>query len=99
MAMHLRTVCDISSPQLTKSYALVLGELMIIWLSTRILIGQVTNQIDRASLEVLLCSTEVQYHGQARSKRQYQRRAVNQSTLLSQHVLSKVKGSPNCFET
>jgi hypothetical protein len=53
----------------------------------------------RASLEVLLYSTEVQYHGQARSKRQYQHRAVNQSTLLSQHVLSKVNGSPNCFGT
>jgi hypothetical protein len=42
---------------------------MTIWLSTWILIGQVTNQIERASLEVLLNSMEVQYHGQARSKR------------------------------
>jgi hypothetical protein len=44
---------------------------MIIWLSTRMLIRRVTNQIENASLAVLLCSTEIQSRGQARSKRQY----------------------------
>jgi hypothetical protein len=97
--MHLRIFCDIPSRQSSKSYALVLREHITIWLSTRMMIGQVTNQIERASQEVLLCSTEAQYHGQARNKRQYQRQAVNQSMLLSQHILSKVNCSPNCFET
>jgi hypothetical protein len=72
---------------------------MTTWFSTRTLIGQVRNQIERASLAVLLYSMEAQSHGQARSKRQYQRRAVNRSTLLCQHVLSKVNGLPNCFGT
>jgi hypothetical protein len=67
--MHLSIFCDILSLQLSKSYALVLGELMTIWLSTRMQIGQVRNQIERVSLEVFLYSTEVQYHSQARSKR------------------------------
>jgi hypothetical protein len=49
---------------------------MTTWLFTQMLIGQVINPIERASLAVFLCSTDVQYHGQARSQRQYQRRAV-----------------------
>jgi hypothetical protein len=68
-------------------------------LSTRTQIGQAINQIERPSLAVLLCSTEVQSHGQARSKTQYQHQAVNRSMLLSQHALNQVNGLPNCFGT